>query len=61
MIEQDMAAKTWAMGDAFSLADCSAAPPLFYVNKVMPFDDTQTEYAAVSGSADGARVLRARA
>ena len=37
-----MAAKTWAMGEAFSLADCSAAPPLFYVNKVMPFDDAQT-------------------
>jgi glutathione S-transferase len=41
MIEQDMAAKTWAMGDTFTLADCSAAPPLFYVNKVMPFDDSQ--------------------
>ena len=40
MIEQDMATKTWAMGDAFSIADCSAAPPLFYVNKVMPFGDT---------------------
>jgi glutathione S-transferase len=41
MIEQDMATKTWAMGDAFSLADCSAAPPLYYVNKVQPFDDSQ--------------------
>ena len=29
----------WAMGEEFSLADCSAAPPLFYGNMVMPFGD----------------------
>ena len=40
MIEEDMAAKTWAMGDAFSMADCAAAPSLFYANKVMPFGGT---------------------
>ena len=40
MIEQDMVAKTWAMGNDFTLADCSAAPPLFYVNMAMPFGDT---------------------
>jgi glutathione S-transferase len=39
MIEKDMAAKTWTMGNDFTLADCAAAPPLFYVNKVMPFGD----------------------
>ena len=27
MIEADMAGKTWAMGDAFSMADCAAARP----------------------------------
>jgi glutathione S-transferase len=27
----------WAMGDAFTLADCSAMPALFYANKVAPF------------------------
>jgi glutathione S-transferase len=27
----------WAAGDAFSLADCSAAPALFYANIVQPF------------------------
>ena len=27
-----------AMGDAFSLADCAAAPALSYANEVMPFD-----------------------
>ena len=37
MIDREMAAATWAMGDAFSLADCAAAPALFYANEVMPF------------------------
>ena len=37
MIDREMAATTWAMGDAFSLADCAAAPALFYANEVMPF------------------------
>ena len=27
----------WAAGDTFSLADCAAAPALFYANKVVPF------------------------
>jgi glutathione S-transferase len=46
MIEQDMAAKTWAMGDAFSMADCAAAPALYYANLVMPFGDTHRHAAA---------------
>jgi glutathione S-transferase len=37
MIEQQMAAATWAMGELFGLADCAAAPPLFYGNMVVPF------------------------
>lgn len=36
MIDRDMATKTWAMGDAFSMADCSAAPALYYANMVLP-------------------------
>jgi glutathione S-transferase len=40
MVEQDMETKTWAMGDAFGMADCAAAPALFYANMVMPFGDT---------------------
>jgi glutathione S-transferase len=39
MIEADMAGKTWAMGEAFTMADCAAAPALFYANKVEPFGD----------------------
>jgi glutathione S-transferase len=40
MIEQDMKTRTWAMGDTFSMADCAAAPSLFYANMVMPFGQT---------------------
>ena len=40
MIDRDLAAKTWAMGDRFTLADCAAAPALFYINKMMPLADT---------------------
>ena len=32
-----MAGKTWATGEAFTMADCSAAPALFYANWVQPF------------------------
>jgi glutathione S-transferase len=45
MIDEDMAAKTWAMGDAFSLADCAAAPPLLFANKLMPFGDSHQNLA----------------
>jgi glutathione S-transferase len=38
MIEQQMATGTWAMGGEFSLADCAAAPALFYGNMVVPFE-----------------------
>lgn len=34
MIERQMASGGWAMGEAFSLADCAALPPLFYGNMV---------------------------
>jgi glutathione S-transferase len=46
MIDGDMATKTWAMGDGFSMADCAAAPPLFYANKLMPFGDSHPNVAA---------------
>ncbi|MEA2967288.1 MAG: glutathione S-transferase [Alphaproteobacteria bacterium] len=49
MIEREMAAKTWAMGDAFSMADCAAAPALFYANMVTPLGDTYPNAAAYLG------------
>jgi len=33
-----MAAREWAAGGAFSLADCAAAPSLFYADWVQPID-----------------------
>jgi glutathione S-transferase len=41
MIEQQMAAGTWAIGEVFSMADCAALPPLFYANMVEPFGTHQ--------------------
>jgi glutathione S-transferase len=46
MIDDEMASRAWAMGEAFSLADCAAAPPLFSANEVMPFCDTHPNVAA---------------
>lgn len=45
MIDADMASKTWAMGEFFSLGDCAAFPALFYANKVAPFADTYANAA----------------
>ena len=46
MIEQQMAKGAWAMGADFSLADCAAAPSLFYGSMVVPFDDAQQDLKA---------------
>lgn len=46
MIERDMASRTWAMGEAFTMADCAAAPALFYAEKVEPFAATHKHMAA---------------
>lgn len=40
MIERDMADRHWAMGDAFTIADCAAFPPLFYANRITPYAET---------------------
>lgn len=37
MVERVMAQRRWAMGDDFTLADCAAAPALYYANLVSPF------------------------
>jgi len=35
-----MADREWAAGDAFTLADCAAAPALFYADWVRPIDES---------------------
>ena len=38
-MESRLADRTWLMGDDFTLADCAAAPPLFYAQEQHPFTD----------------------
>lgn len=40
LIDEEMASRTWAAGDIFTMADCAAAPALFYADRVMPFGNT---------------------
>jgi glutathione S-transferase len=37
-LDGEMAGRQWAAGDAFTLADCSAAPQLFYADWTHPID-----------------------
>lgn len=48
MIDGWMAEGPWAMGEDFGLADCAAAPALFYAAKVEPF----TEHESLSAYFD---------
>lgn len=45
IIEGEMADRPWAMGSDFSMADCAAAPALYYANLVVPLG---TEYPNVA-------------
>lgn len=36
-LERGLGANGWLNGAAFSLADCAAAPPLFYASRLVPF------------------------
>jgi glutathione S-transferase len=46
IVDEWMAKNTWAVGDAFTMADCAAAPALFYANMMMPLGDTHSNAAA---------------
>ena len=62
MIDREMAARSFAMGEAFSLADCAAAPALFYANEVLPFGEDHANVKAyfdrLKARPSYARVLR---
>jgi glutathione S-transferase len=49
MIDREMATKKWTMGDLFTMADCAAAPALFYANLAVPFGDAHKNVAAYFG------------
>jgi len=44
--DDQLRGRTWAAGDSFSLADCAAAPALYFANKVAPFGDAHPQLAA---------------
>jgi glutathione S-transferase len=54
-----LAGHEWALGDTFTMADCAAAPALFYANLVRPFDDfpnVAAYFARLEGRPSYARV-----
>lgn len=65
MIDAHMAGRTWAAGDDFSLADCAAAPSLFYAVVIEPpsedlpnltaYRDRLLARPSVAKAIDGAR------
>jgi glutathione S-transferase len=46
LADAQLASRTWAAGGDFSMADCAAAPALFYAEKVQPFRDGHPHLAA---------------
>jgi glutathione S-transferase len=62
MLDQWLAHDGWMMGEGFTLADCAAAPALFYGNRVEPFGDGHEHLSAYSARLTAqpcfARVLR---
>lgn len=45
----ELASRRWAAGDEFSMADCAAGPPLFFINIMLPLAN---EYPHVSAYLD---------
>jgi glutathione S-transferase len=39
LLDKELAGRTWAAGDAFSMADCAASPALFYSRMMQPFEE----------------------
>ncbi|MBX5161208.1 MULTISPECIES: glutathione S-transferase family protein [unclassified Rhizobium] len=46
MIEKQLADKQWIAGDGFTMADCAAAPSLFYAETLVPFSAEQPNLRA---------------
>lgn len=62
-LEPQLAGRSWALGDEFTLADCAAAPALFYGNRFYgPFRETHPRAMAyldrLMGRPSYARALR---
>ena len=48
-LEEQLRSHAWASGSTFSMADCSAAPALFYADWVQPVGDRFPEVLAYRG------------
>ena len=46
MLERQVSTHTWAIGESLTIADCAAAPALFYAGIVAPFSGTHPKTAA---------------
>ena len=46
VIESKMATRTWASDPGFSMADCAAAPALYYANRLVPLGRDRQNAAA---------------
>ena len=61
MVERQATDRQWTTGDDFTLADCAAAPALFYTDKVMPianvYPKAQALLERLKARASFARVL----
>lgn len=49
LAEAEMTGRQWATGEQFSLADCAAAPALFYADRIMPLGPEFPHLAAYLG------------
>jgi glutathione S-transferase len=45
-LERTLGPHQWAAGETFSMADCAAAPALYYANRVAPFGPSHPRTAA---------------
>ena len=46
VLEREAGARTWFSGEAFGLADCAAAPALYYANRVQPLEEKHASVKA---------------
>jgi glutathione S-transferase len=49
VLDEEMASRTWATGEAFTMADCAAAPALFYADTLAPFAGTYDNLGSYLG------------
>jgi glutathione S-transferase len=46
VLDTELESKVWAAGEVFTMADCAAAPALFFADKVLPFRERHRALAA---------------